>query len=321
MNLYDIPPRQTQSYLTELLKSRNIWPKNKMGQNFLIDLNLMDLVVNSANLQPSDAVLEVGSGTGSLSNRLVEAAGFVLSVELDPAFQKLTEETVIERDRFFLHRGDILKGKNQIQPQVTEKLAEITSMPGISGYKLVANLPYAVATPVMSNLLISRIPPTKIVAMVQLEIAEKIISKPTSKDFGALPILFQSLAKVEIVRRISPAAFWPRPKVDSAIIKIDPSPLLRSKLVFEGVKPEDGPLCFRNFLRGLYVHRRKNLRGALLSMPNNKLSKAEIDAKLVILDIKGEVRAETLSPLDHFRLCSQFGAGVFVSGETDETAD
>ena len=96
MNLYDIPPRQTQSYLNELLKSRNIWPKNKMGQNFLIDLNLMDLVVNSANLQPSDAVLEVGSGTGSLSNRLVEAAGFVLSVELDPAFQKLTEETVIE---------------------------------------------------------------------------------------------------------------------------------------------------------------------------------------------------------------------------------
>jgi 16S rRNA (adenine1518-N6/adenine1519-N6)-dimethyltransferase len=136
------------------------------------------------------------------------------------AAKKLTEETVIERDRFFLHRGDILKGKNQIQPQVTEKLTEITSMPGISGYKLVANLPYAVATPVISNLLISRHPPTKIVAMVQLEIAEKIISKPKSKEFGSLPILFQSLAKVEIVRRISPAAFWPRPKVDSAIIKI-----------------------------------------------------------------------------------------------------
>jgi 16S rRNA (adenine1518-N6/adenine1519-N6)-dimethyltransferase len=157
--------------------------------------------------------------------------------------------------------------------------------------------------------------------MVQLEIAEKIISKPKSKEFGSLPILFQSLAKVEIVRRISPAAFWPRPKVDSAIIKIDPCPILRGKLVFEGVKPEDGPLCFRNFLRGLYVHRRKNLRGALLSMPDNKLSKTEIDAKLVFLDIKGEIRAETLSPLDHLRLCSQFGAGVFMSDEADDTAD
>ena len=89
MNLYDIPPRQTQSYLTELLKSRNIWPKNKMGQNFLIDLNLMDLVVNSANLQPSDAVLEVGSGTGSLSNRLVEAAGFVLRDSEAPCPEEL----------------------------------------------------------------------------------------------------------------------------------------------------------------------------------------------------------------------------------------
>ena len=122
MNLYDIPPRQTQSYLTELLKSRNIWPKNKMGQNFLIDLNLMDLVVNSANLQPSDAVLEVGSGTGSLSNRLVESAGFVLSVELDPAFQKLTEETVIERDRFFLHRGISLKARIRFSRKLPKSL-------------------------------------------------------------------------------------------------------------------------------------------------------------------------------------------------------
>jgi len=313
MNLYDIPPRQTQSYLMDLLKSRNIWPKNKMGQNFLIDLNLMDLLVNTACLQSSDAVLEVGSGTGSLTNRLLEVAGFVLSVELDPAFQKLTEETVIERNRFLLHRGDILKGKNQIQPEVIAKLNEITSKPGISGYKLIANLPYAVATPVMSNLLISNQPPNMIVAMVQFEIAEKIISNSNSKEFGALPILFQSLAKVEIVRKIPPSAFWPRPKVDSAIIKIEPSDELRRNLVFEGVSPGDSPRCFRNFLRGLYVHRRKNLRGAILSIPDNKLSKIQIDEKLEKLNIKGDLRAETLSVSDHISLCKQFGASLFAS--------
>ncbi len=310
MNIYDVPARQTQTYLTQLLKSRNIWPKNKMGQNFLVDLNLMDLVVNAAELTASDAVLEVGSGTGSLTNRLLETAGGVLSVELDPAFQRLTEENVKERERFTLHSGDILKGKNHINSRVLEKLSELLATKGITNYKLVANLPYAVATPVMANLLIDKNPPSRIVVMIQWEIAEKLISKPSSKDYGALAILFQSMAKIEIIRRIPPSAFWPRPKVDSAIIKIDSCSELRSKLVFDGVKPQDGPLCFRNFLRGLYVHRRKNLRGALLAVPGNHLKKVEVDAKLELLNIKGDIRAETLSVQDHLRLCFHFGGAL-----------
>lgn len=205
-----------------------------MGQNFLIDLNLMDLVVNTANLLPSDAVLEVGSGTGSLSNRLVEGAGFVLSVELDPAFQKLTAETVIERDRFFLHCGDILKGKNQIQPQVTEKLAEITSIPGISGYKLVANLPYAVATPVMSNLLISRHPPTKIVAMVQLEIAEKIISKPKAKSLDHCLFFFKALLKWKSFEEYLPRHSGLGPRLILQLLKLIRAQFLEVSLFLKG---------------------------------------------------------------------------------------
>src|SRR5262249_31071514 len=145
-------PRQTLSYLRKLFEERGIRPKNKLGQNFLIDLNLIDLLARSAELTRDDLVLEVGSGTGSLTTRLAEHAGAVVSVEIDTAFHYLVRETAGELKNVLLLHADALARKNEINPDVLAGLADMARRFGCTRRKLVANLPYAVATPVIANL-------------------------------------------------------------------------------------------------------------------------------------------------------------------------
>jgi 16S rRNA (adenine1518-N6/adenine1519-N6)-dimethyltransferase len=292
-------PRQTLSYLRNLFEERGIRPKNKMGQSFLIDLNLLDLVVRTAELSRDDLAFEVGTGTGGLTARLSEQAGAVLSVELDPAFYALAGETVGDRDNVTLLHADVLKNKNQLNPGVLTALEELRQRSGCLQAKLVANLPYAVATPVIGNLLLSEVTLERMVVMVQLEVAERLIARPGTKDYGALAVLVQSVADVTLVRRLPPAAFWPRPQVASAIVLVRPN-LAKRAHVGDVVR-------FRNFLRELYVHRRKNLRGALTGLPSGRIPKEEVDRKLAELGLEGTVRAETLDLEQHLRLCQVFG--------------
>jgi 16S rRNA (adenine1518-N6/adenine1519-N6)-dimethyltransferase len=164
--------------------------------------------------------------------------------------------------------------------------------------KLVANLPYAVATPVLSNFLLLELPLERMVATVQWEIAERLVAPPGTRDYGALAVMVQSLADVSLVRRLPPAAFWPRPQVESAIVCIRPSPAKRAHV---------GDVArFRGFLRDLYTHRRKNLRGALAGWPSGRRSKDDVDAKLAELGLDGTVRAEDLDLEQHLRLSSAF---------------
>jgi 16S rRNA (adenine1518-N6/adenine1519-N6)-dimethyltransferase len=291
--------RQTLSYLRNLFAERGIRPKNKLGQNFLIDLNLLDLVLRSAELTAEDLALEVGSGTGGLTVRLVEQAGAVVSVEVDPSFAALTDEEVQQRDRIALLRADVLKNKNELNPDVLRAIEELGRRCGTRRVKLVANLPYAVAVPVITNLLLSEVAVERMVVTVQWEIAERLMAVPGTKDYGALAVLVQSLADVELVRRLPPKVFWPRPLVDSAIVCIRPNAARRAHV--------GNPQRFRAFLRDLYVHRRKNLRGALVSRPGHDLSKSEVDTRLAELNIDGTIRAEALDLEQHLRLCSVFG--------------
>ena len=295
------PPRQTLSYLRNLFAERGIKPKNKLGQNFLIDLNLLDVLVRAAELTKDDLALEVGSGTGSLTVRLVQEAGAVLSVEVDPAFANLVREEVQQlpsEGRVLLVHGDILKNKNELNPEVLKQLDALREKTGTKTIKLVANLPYAVATPLLSNLLLSSVPVERMVATVQWEIAERLMASADSSEYGALSVLVQSLADVELVRRVPPAAFWPRPKVDSAIVCIRPSAAKRAHV--------GDPLRLRRFLRDLYAHRRKNLRGGLLGFPDKRYRKEEVDRKLAELGSDGAVRAETLDLEQHLQLCAAF---------------
>jgi 16S rRNA (adenine1518-N6/adenine1519-N6)-dimethyltransferase len=296
------PPRQTLSYVKGLLDSRGLRPKNKLGQNFLIDLNLLDLIARTAELDRTDLAVEVGTGTGSLTTRLADLAGAVLSVELDLAIHDLAEELVGPRANVRLFRGDALRTKNDLNHGMLAALAEMKAAFNCERVKLVANLPYAVATPVVSNLLLTDIPFERMVVTVQWEIAERFMAQPGTADYGALAVLVQSLADVELIRKLAPAAFWPRPKVESAIIQIKPSVAKRDHVV----EMVGSAMAFRVFLRDLYVHRRKNLRGALTAWPSGKREKGDVDRLLAELGLPGTTRAEDLDVETHLRLCAAF---------------
>ena len=131
------------------------------------------------------------------------------------------------------------------------------------------------------------------------EIAQRLLARPGTRDYGALAVLVQSLAHVELVRQLPPAVFWPRPQVASAIVGIRPD---------AGKRAHVGDVRrLRDFLRDLYTHRRKNLRGALAGLPHGRVDKAEVDRKLAELGLEGTVRAEALDVEQHLRLCSAFG--------------
>ncbi len=295
----DPQPRQTLGYVKSLLDARGLRPKNKLGQNFLIDLNLIDLVVRTAALSRDDLAFEIGTGTGSLTQRLADDAGAVLSVEVDPSVHAMATETVGGRPNVRLMLADALRNKNELNPGVLSALDEMRATFGCGRVKLVANLPYAVATPVVANLLLTDLPLERMVFTVQWELAERMTAVSGTAAYGALAVLVQSVANVEIVRRLGPSVFWPRPQVDSAIVLLTPDDAKRSTV--GDVKR------FRNFLRDLYVHRRKNLRGALAGSPRGRRDKAEVDARLAELGLSGDVRAEQLDIVQHLRLCAAFG--------------
>jgi 16S rRNA (adenine1518-N6/adenine1519-N6)-dimethyltransferase len=290
--------RQTHSYLRDLMEKRGLHPKNKLGQNFLIDLNLLDLIVRRAELTYDDLALEVGSGTGGLTARLVEVSGAVVSVEIDPAFAGMVREVIPKNPRVVLMRADALKNKNELNPDVLKVMKDLQQLTGTTRVKLVANLPYAVATPVICNLLLTDLPVERMIVTVQLEIADRLMASPGTKEYGALAVLVQSLADVWMIRRLPPTVFWPRPKVWSAIVGIRPGAAKRARV--------GDVVRFRNFLRDLYTHRRKNLRGGLVGSPSRDFSKAEVDRKLAALGIEGTVRAEDLDVRQHLRLCEAF---------------
>jgi len=278
--------RQTLSYLMERMKEAGIRPQGQHGQNFLIDLNLLDLLVRTADLGPKDVVLEVGTGMGSLAARMAPLAAEVVTVEIDPRLFSLASEELSGLRNVTMLQQDALKNKNTIHPAVLEAVRAKLDAHSGSRLKLVANLPYNVATPVLSNLLTSDPAPISLTATIQKELADRIVAKPGTKDYSALSIWMQALCTMEIVREMPPQVFWPRPKVHSAILHILPNPLKRKAL---------GDLdFFHGFVRSLFFHRRKFLRGVLVSTYREQLEKTVIDDILSQFELPTDARAEQL---------------------------
>jgi 16S rRNA (adenine1518-N6/adenine1519-N6)-dimethyltransferase len=280
------PARQTQSFLRKRFEEAGIRPETRHGQNFLIDLNLLDLLLEAADLGPHDVVLEVGTGLGSLTSRMAPLAAHVVTVEIDPHLYQLASEELADFPNVTMLRQDALKNKNNIDPVVLEAVRlRLATEPGRQ-FKLAANLPYNVATPILSNLLAADPKPASLTATIQKELADRIGAKPGTKDYSALSIWVQSQAKIEIVRIIPPQAFWPRPKVQSAIIHIVPSADNRARIA--------DPHFFHGFVRGLFLHRRKFLRGVMATILKDKLAKNDVDDLLAALHLPPDVRAEQL---------------------------
>jgi 16S rRNA (adenine1518-N6/adenine1519-N6)-dimethyltransferase len=187
-----------------------------------------------------------------------------------------------------LIHGDALRNKNSLRSDIMEQIRDAKSrIGGDARFLLVANLPYNVATPIISNLLHETPPPDALVVTIQKELADRIIAEPGTKDYGALSVWIQSVCKAEIVRILSPKVFWPRPKVHSAILRLESLPNAREK--FADLKH------FHQTVRALFLHRRKFLRSVVASAMKQSLSKTQVDEVLQTLGYDETSRAEQLS--------------------------
>ena len=245
---------QTKSEIVKLLSERGIHPRKRFGQHFLIDGNLMRKLAECAELDRDDVVLEVGAGTGGLTDLMVDRVETLIGVEIDRDLYALLTERFRGSDGVRLLYGDILAAKHRLMSEVDDEIrAYDVTLPG--RFKLVANLPYQVATPLVMNLLVDYPSVRRLCFTVQAEVGDRITATAGCKAYGPLSITAQLLCRVDTVVRIGPGAFWPAPAVDSVMLcmEVVDSP-------FDDVRTVRG---FVQFVRRAFAHRRKTLRSAL----------------------------------------------------------
>ena len=287
------PTRQTTAYLKQLFVEVGFVIDAKRGQNFLVDLNLLDLLERSAGITAADVVLEVGTGTGALSERLSRAAHRVVTCEIDPRLACLARDKLIDCDNVTLVEGDVLAGKHRFAPAVLTAIETALAASPEARLLLVANLPYCVATPVISNLLALPRPFDAAVVTVQREMGERMTAAAGSHSYNALSVWIGAQCRSELVRILPPSVFWPRPKVDSAIVRLDLEPARRAAI---------GDLSrFHTFVRDIFCHRRKHLRGVLLRKAAQKTGDKEVAKRMVeeiftTLTFAPDIRAEDIPP-------------------------
>lgn len=279
--------RQTVSWLSRRFAEVGLEPNKRHGQNFLIDYNLIELLARSADIQSTDVVLEIGMGTGALTGLVAPFAAHVIAVEIDAHLVQLASEELEGLSNVTILHQDVLKNKNRIHPLVMDTVRKaLEDHPG-SRLKLAANLPYNIATPVISNLLAGEIVPETMTVTIQKELADRIMASPSTKDYGALSIWVQSLCDASLVRILPPSVFWPRPKVDSAIIHLVHRPDKRQAI------PDLA--FFHGFVRSMFFHRRKFLRSVAISAFRDKLTKPQVDEVLQEAALGANARTEELS--------------------------
>jgi len=238
---------QTLTDIKTLLAGHGLHPKKRFGQNFLHDGNHMRRILEAAGIGDSEVVLEVGPGTGALSERLLEAGAALVAVEIDRDMEPILRDRLSEYgDRFQLHIGDVLESKHTLDSAVIELL-------GGRPFKMIANLPYNIASPLLVNLVVDHPGMSAAVAMIQREVAERITAAPGGKDYGPLSVILQAMSEVEMVGTLSPECFWPKPKVASAAVR----------LVRRAEPLTDDPAALSRLLQKLFQKRRKQL-GAIL---------------------------------------------------------
>ena len=263
---------QTKTQIQALLSEADTSPRHRFGQNFMIDQNLVRTVAAAGNITAGDLLIEVGPGTGTLTEELLSSpAAKVIAVEIDRDLAKMLREKFAGNDRFMLIEGDALSGKHELNPDL---LAALDQTPP---KKLIANLPYNIASPLVIELLLAGV--QTLVFTVQKEVADRLRATAGSDAYGPLTVMAQMLAEVEMLRTLPPQAFWPAPKIDSALVRMNRNDRL-------------GPTAnlFGRFVHQIFSFRRKTLRKSLT------MSNFDAEALLAKTGLNGQQRPEEFTP-------------------------
>lgn len=276
------PKIASRSVTNHILKAFGLRMSKKLGQNFLIDASIVQGIVDAAEIQPGERVLEIGPGIGTLTQGLAEAGAEVTAVELDKKLPAVLAETLKAYDNVTIVPGDILK-------------VNIPEIMGEGPFKVAANLPYYITTPILMTLLERHLPITRMVTMVQKEVAERMIAKPGSRTYGALSVAVQYYTEPEIVLDVPPRSFIPAPEVDSVVIvcKVRETP---------AVDVMDEKMFFR-VVKAAFGQRRKTLSNAL---KGGGFPKEQVRDAMEAAGIEMTRRGETLSLEEFAKLADEF---------------
>ncbi len=263
---------QTKHDIQALLAESGQSPRRRFGQNFMIDGNLVRLVADAGMIAPGDLVIEIGPGTGSLTEELLARSTDLLAVEIDRHLAALLRARCTA-SHFRLIEGDALAGKHALNPRLLDVIRQARQEG--RAIRLVANLPYNVASPLAIELLIAGV--DLLAFTVQKEVADRLRAAPGSKDYGPLSVMAQLLSKVELLRTLPPQAFWPMPKIESALVRLTRADRLGAQA---------GP--FSAFIHTLFSARRKTLK--------NGLTQAGFDAEkaMTAVGLSPTIRAEQI---------------------------
>ena len=254
-----------------ICKRFDIKMSKKLGQNFLIKRGIVDEIVHAAELTPGEPVLEVGPGIGTLTQGLAQSGADVTAIELDRRLLEVLDTTLASYDNVRIVHGDVLK-------------LDVPTIMNHKPFKVVANLPYYITTPIIMSLLESKLPIERLVVMVQKEVALRMVAKPGTKDYGALSVAVQYYTEPDIVLDVPPKSFLPAPAVTSSVIRC----VLRDKPPVDVI---DEKLFFRVVKAG-FAQRRKTFAN---TMKTTGLSKDRIEELLVKANIDGQRRGETFT--------------------------
>lgn len=281
------------SVVKEIINSHGFKVRKALGQNFLMDANIIDKIVNAADLAAEDLVFEIGPGLGVLTRRLARSAGKVIAVEIDQNLLPILQETLADFNNVQIVHADALK--------VNFDLVAAEHTAGAFGTKakafnLVANLPYYITTPILMHLLTSGFNLNKMVVMMQKEVADRLQASPGGKDYGSLSVAVQYYTVPEIVARVPKTVFYPAPEVESAVIR-----LTRRKVPPVSLQNEE---MFFKIVRAAFGQRRKTL---LNSLTGSGLADKETWLKILRdIEIEPSRRGETLSIEDFALLANTF---------------
>ncbi len=276
--------------IKHIMKRHGIAFNKKFGQNFLTDEAVVDSISEMSGVSKNDAVLEIGPGIGTLTYSLLSFANKVVSVEIDSGLIPVLSETLSEFDNFELINSDILK--LDLNELIQDKFAGEPPF-------VIANLPYYITSPILMYLLESKIPFKRIVVMVQKEVADRLSSKPGTKDYGVITAAVSYYADVKTLFEVKRDCFIPSPNVDSAVIELIPRK-------HPTCKPKSEDMFFKT-IKASFAQRRKTLLNSISKSGYITLPKEEIERAISDCGISPSVRGETLSIDDFAKLSDKFG--------------